>query len=807
MKGMQRISRGAGFRGALNYAQDRDSPEAERGVLIGGNMSGQDAKSLAGEFGLSRQLRPDIARPVWHNALRLPAGERIDPDRFTQIADDYMERMGFSDQHQRCYWLHDDAEGQHIHIVASRVGLDGSVYLGRNENLKSTRHIAKLEIDYDLTITPGVQLDGDGRVVMPDQAKPTKGEIEMAVRTGEEPPKQKLQRLIDEAKADQPSAIQFAERLEAAGVTAVANLASTGKLNGFSFEVDGIAFKGSQLGKSYAWGALSKEVMYEQARDREALERFSAAARKRAHDARVAADAGEAGPGTGRADTIEHQSTDREISVDSRSADGGEVGQPGGAAGADTIEHQPTDREISVDGRSADGGEVGQPSGAAGAPGPVAGDTGRPEQGRDSASAAVGDKGRKDARRDNKEDDRNGESLDRRIPAVAEISPGAGQGQTPVALDSRFHFRPGDLGSYQRVLDLAGSTVSAGHKAKLDAWQQQHRTLQAPAYRLTLTARRDDLKTYNLGKGRGDNGQERTYTAQEIAGMIPNLSRQNARGYDVYVTPIDADHHYMVIDDMTPATVDRLKRSGYAPCLVQTSSQGNCQAIIKAPKESEGGKAEQTHANTLVQYLNAELGDPKFTGVIHPFRMAGFSNKKPGRGDFFTRIIEGGHRICGRAAQALEEMREAVRKRLQAAQEAKKQLEAHKDRAAEKTRLDALWRDSGGNHQDKLCKESYQAVLRQVEGAGWPLDMSKVDYRVAKVLHQRGLSDQMIERLLMEHSPSLHDRHSNPQDYARRTTQNALRELSLEVERQAQRSPSSCENENSRGSMLRQRGG
>lgn len=307
-----------------------------------------------------------------------------------------------------------------------------------------------------------------------------------------------------------------------------------------------------------------------------------------------------------------------------------------------------------------------------------------------------------------------------------------------------------------------------------------------------------------MGKGKGDGQEERTYTAQQVADMIPSLSRQNARGFDIYITPIDPNHHYMVIDDMTPATVDRLKRSGYAPCLVQTSSQGNCQAIIKAPKEAEGGKTEQSHANSLVQYLNKELGDPKFTGVIHPFRMAGFSNKKEGRDNFFTRIIEGGHRICGRAAQALEEMREAVRKRLQQAQEAKKQLEAQKDRAAEKLRLDALWRDSGGNHQDKLCKEAYQAVLRQVEAAGWQLDMSRVDYRVAKLLHERGLSDQTIERLLTEHSPSLHERHSNAQDYARRTVEAARQEL---AERQAQRSPvSSCENEISRGSMLRQRG-
>lgn len=756
MKGMQKISRGAGFRGALNYAQDRDSPEAERGRLIGGNMSGQDAKALAAEFGLSRALRPDIAKPVWHNALRLPEGERIDPDRFVQMANDYMARMGFSDQHQRCYWLHDDAEGQHIHIVASRVGLDGSVYLGQNENLKSTQRIADLERAYGLTITPGVRLDAEGRIARPALAKLKKGEIEMALRTGEEPPKQKLQRIILEAKQDKPSAIQFAERLEAAGVTPVANLASTGKLNGFSFELDGIAFKGSQLGKAYGWGELSKEVTYDQTTDREALERFSAAARRRQIDA--GATSGH------RADA---------------------------AAAADAREPR----------------RLGQ---SAGAVGPSASQPERREQGGDPAGGAGSDQGSKDAGRIGPEPGEGNQGPGSYVPAVAEVHRGDGKGKAPIVLDPRFVFKPSDSGAYHRVLDLGGALVSnPNHKAKLSAWQQQHAALQAPAYRLTLTARRDDLKTYNMGKGKGEEGQERTYSAQEVAEMLPRLARQNARGYDVYITPIDPAFHYFVIDDMTPQGVRQLKGSGFTPALVQTSSQGNEQCILKVPRQSDQVD-EQKLANQLVQHLNKQIGDPKFSGVIHPFRMAGFSNKKPGRGDFFTRILESGHRICGRAAQALEEMREGVRKRLQQAQDAKKQAEALKDREAQQLRLDALQRD-GGTHQDNLCRGTYKMVLKQVEAAGWPLDMSKVDFRVAKHLHSMGLSDQTIERLLTAHSPSLHDRHSNADDYARRTVEAARQAIVSQIEQQeregqAKRSRSDYDYQRSGGSISRPKG-
>lgn len=746
---MQKIVHGTGFRGVLNYAADRDSPGAEPGRLIGGNMAGGNPRELAAEFGAIRRLRPDIKKPVWHQSLRLPKGDRLDDEEWVRFADDYMERMGFTDQHARCYWMHDDEDGQHIHIVACRVSLDGKVHDSSHQSMKSTPILAQMERDYKLTLTPGPDVDEDGKIIMPEKRKPKKGEIEQALRKGEEPPRQKLQRIIDEAKADQPTAVQFAERLEAAGVTVFANVASTGRMNGFSFELDGVAFKASQLGKSYSWGQLSKEIDYEQARDSETLKRFSAAARRREIDAGITADHRE------------------------------DAASP------------------------ADAAEPRRPSQPVGAIGAGLGVTDGREQDRDPESRASSDESGEVARPGGGEAGQGGEAARANIPAIAGIQPGDGQGKAPIVLDTRFVFKPSDSGAYQRVLDLGGALVkNPAQKAKLDAWRQQHAALQAPAYRLTLTARRDGLRTFNMGKGKGENGGELTYTAQDIAELIPTLSRQNARGYDIYITPIDQQHHYMVVDDMTPASVDRLKRSGFAPTLIQTSSEGNQQCVLKVPRKIDF-KDEQKLANQLVQHFNKQVGDPNFSGVIHPFRMAGFSNKKEGRNDFFTRIIEAGHRLCGRAAQALEEMREAVRKRLQAAQDARKQAEIEQ---AQSVRLDALQRP-GGDHQDRLCKEAYQSVLRHVEAAGWQLDMSRVDFRVAKMLHQRGLSDQTIERLLTGHSPSLHDRHSNPEDYARRTVDAAKRELAFE--RQAQRSrntsASSYERKNT-SSMLRPKG-
>ncbi|GAC1609590.1 MAG: hypothetical protein NVS3B3_16480 [Aquirhabdus sp.] len=258
MKGMQKISRGSGFRGALDYVFERENGK-EKGRLIGGNMSCSTPDSIAAEFDIARRLRPSIKKPVWHNSLRLPAGEKINDSQWNQIADDYMQLMGFEESHPRVYVLHDDKEGQHIHIIASRIDLSSSLYLGQNENLKSTKIIEELEKKHALVVTKGVDRTGEYAIAsMPATKKIKKKEREKSLRTGVEPPRERLQILIDAALERNPNASQFAQFLTGRGVKVIANIASTGKMNGFSFSLDGVAFSGSKLGDKYKWSSLLK---------------------------------------------------------------------------------------------------------------------------------------------------------------------------------------------------------------------------------------------------------------------------------------------------------------------------------------------------------------------------------------------------------------------------------------------------------------------------------------------------------------------------------------------------------------------
>lgn len=262
MKGMQKIRRGKSFAGVVLYALKPASHHKKDPIMIGGNMDGSDVGELIAEFNATKALRPEVIKAVWHNSLRLPKNEALTNSEWAIIADDYMKRMGFSETHLRCYVLHDDEAGQHIHIIASRIELiSGKLYPGKNENLISTRIIQQLELDYSLTRTkgPGAKASTSSLSSKPKRKK-SRNEAMLEERTGEPCPKSIIQEALEELLVGKPSTTEFVQQLTAQNIMAVPNIASTGRMNGFSFEYAGIAFKASQLGKGYSWAELQNKI-------------------------------------------------------------------------------------------------------------------------------------------------------------------------------------------------------------------------------------------------------------------------------------------------------------------------------------------------------------------------------------------------------------------------------------------------------------------------------------------------------------------------------------------------------------------
>ncbi len=283
---MQKIRRGQGTRKSIRrliryqFANKNASLICSSNVLVSRDVSGlvEEIYEVTSTIGL------DVEKPLWHNSLRLKPGEFISAELWVDVVCQYMVSMGFDpDNHQWFAVLSDDPDGQHVHITANRMGVDGTLYLGQNENLISTRITQELERKFHLQRTKGPQYvlgkDGKLRVSAPRERRAKKDEVELHARLEREGkakpmPRKALQRVLRAALfAGQVDGLRaFLNVAEAAGVRVLASVATTGRINGLSFETGGVPFKGSQLGDVYSWAKLSAAVGFEQARDQALLE-------------------------------------------------------------------------------------------------------------------------------------------------------------------------------------------------------------------------------------------------------------------------------------------------------------------------------------------------------------------------------------------------------------------------------------------------------------------------------------------------------------------------------------------------------
>lgn len=259
------ISKGQSFRGVLDYLFSKK----QQAELIGGNMLGETARELAAEFKLSRQLNPDIKQPVFHASLSLPKHsdyvEHLDSDRWYQLAADYLERIGFIDN-QYVVVRHFDREHDHVHIVAARVKLDGSLVDDSWERIRSQQVIRELEEEYSLTpVQSSWEVQRRGL---------TKGQYEQhrrEVQQGLEPTpsvKKQIQLAVDQALTNNTTTEQFLKRLADFGIETKLRTRLDGSISGISYQysVDGstVATTGTGLGADYTWNGVQRRLMWQQ---------------------------------------------------------------------------------------------------------------------------------------------------------------------------------------------------------------------------------------------------------------------------------------------------------------------------------------------------------------------------------------------------------------------------------------------------------------------------------------------------------------------------------------------------------------
>lgn len=275
--------------------------------------------------------------------------------------------------------------------------------------------------------------------------------------------------------------------------------------------------------------------------------------------------------------------------------------------------------------------------------------------------------------------------------------------------------------------------------------------IAADRYRITLMHNDRNKPTINLGKSRIEGEPEKFYTASEVLELLPTLSYRNANSYNVFITPIPTDtEHFILIDDIK--NMEAVKE--YQPSLILQSSPKSQQALLKV-----AGSFTSEQLNGYFRGLNEELGDPKITGVIHPLRLAGFTNRKPkykdSRGYFpFVSIVES---MGGYSEKAMEELSKFTLDIVQSVKEIRKFTDTVNVNQNSKPEID--------DGLKRYATQFYAIAARNGEQ-----DLSKTDYALAKTLAENGRTEQEIAETLETCSPEIHVRHKGQVDkYINRT--------------------------------------
>ncbi|WP_069301762.1 relaxase/mobilization nuclease domain-containing protein [Neptunicoccus sediminis] len=257
------LTKGGSAAGLVEYLlaeHDNKGEIRHRADIVGGTLGfEEDAAKI--HLDAFKNLRPSLNRNMVHLSISLTQEDRkLSDHEWAQIGDLWAERMGFEGYMTVCH-------GDHIHIAASRIRLDGSVVSDSHDYRRSEAVIREIEERFDLVrVEPSHLLD-------PDKARdhiaaPKRGEFEMAHR-GVISTKSQLQGLLKDLTSAPITATDFVEALEACGVDVRPNVSeTTGRLSGFSFGLEGHHISASKLGRSFTLKNLTERgFSYEPDRD------------------------------------------------------------------------------------------------------------------------------------------------------------------------------------------------------------------------------------------------------------------------------------------------------------------------------------------------------------------------------------------------------------------------------------------------------------------------------------------------------------------------------------------------------------
>lgn len=254
-------------------------------LLDGGTMISRNPNDLVWEFEQSRRNNPDINRPCLHLILSYSKEDErlqtLDNDLLAEISKEHfagcavlsrwhkplkeldkneyqkqVEEFKETELHHYQFFsaLHEDVHHRHTHLVGSRINtIDGKCLETWQNRIKSQYVIRDIEERYGLEINQSSwEKDRKGL---------SRRQLEKLAETGIKPVQLELQEVLDETLKRVETVDDLVKALEESGVDVQLHQRKSGQVYGVSYEKNGIAFRGSDLGKKYSFKGLEQTLI------------------------------------------------------------------------------------------------------------------------------------------------------------------------------------------------------------------------------------------------------------------------------------------------------------------------------------------------------------------------------------------------------------------------------------------------------------------------------------------------------------------------------------------------------------------
>lgn len=250
-----KVISGRKFKGCLNYVLNK--PGAE---LISTNLIGSTVDDFANQFNEISDLK-QITKPVLHIPLSLPKGEKLSDEKWNEVIDSYFKKMDLDiNKNQFVAVRHTDNDHDHIHLVINKVDYNLKVFKDPFSAKRSIKACQEIEKELNLTQTKAMINQHSNQNPVTNLKS---GEVFEEKRTGLKSNKSILQDTLSENLKKSKDFYQFVFSTLEKNIKIHPNIASTGNVSGLSFEVNGVIFKGSQLGKNFTFGSIKKKLDYD----------------------------------------------------------------------------------------------------------------------------------------------------------------------------------------------------------------------------------------------------------------------------------------------------------------------------------------------------------------------------------------------------------------------------------------------------------------------------------------------------------------------------------------------------------------